>query len=92
MQENAGGSGETGATVPADAPNYTRDSLDGLKFEEYAKRGTTSLAPVVGPCRVSGKQGLVELGEGWTGYIALDADGDPYPVELDVAERTYVKA
>lgn len=77
--------------LPADATFYTNDpsTLDSLDFEEYVKKGTTRMAFVQGPFRVSTLEGVLELPEDWTGYIALDAKGHPYPVEKVIADRTY---
>lgn len=87
MSETAGG--DSVGALPS--TRYTREELGELKFEEYRKIAVTDMAPVEGPFIVSTKEGAIQVPKGWKGYIALDTDGDPYPVELSVAEATYRK-
>lgn len=58
----------------------------------WRKRGTTAatwfIAPRAGAVVVT-KEGEYELPSRWEGWIALDPDGDPYPIEASVFERTY---
>lgn len=63
----------------------------GLTFREYRKVGTTTAAGVglTEPCVVVTKEGEYELPVGWEGHIAIDADGDPYPIEAGVFDATY---
>lgn len=62
--------------------NYTKNSLPtDLDWAEYRKKGVTRMAPIIGPATVATKEGDCELPEGWSGFIALDADY--------VAARTY---
>jgi hypothetical protein len=64
------------------ATRYDRDNLppEG-DFQEYRKRGTTLMAPLAGPAVVVTKEREYSLPDGWQGFLALDRDSDPYPVE-----------
>lgn len=69
--------------------DYDRHNLPPAGWAEYRKIGTTRMAPAVGPFTVATKEGEYELPVGWQGFIALDTDGDPYPVAADVQARSY---
>lgn len=73
-------------------PRYTHNNLPDGDWVQYRKVGTTRMAPVTGPCVVDTKEGEYRLPEGWQGFIALDSDGDPYPVAAEVHARTYERA
>ncbi|MGH3985922.1 MAG: hypothetical protein ACRDTZ_01210 [Pseudonocardiaceae bacterium] len=72
--------------------NYDRDNLPDLEWIEYRKIGTTRMVPVTGPFTVVTKEGAYTVPDGWDGFLALDADGDPYPVAADVHTRSYERA
>lgn len=70
----------------------TRENASELSYVEMVKIGTTRLAPIqVGPAPlvIDTKEGEYALPVGWQGAIALDADGDPYPVAGDIIAKTY---
>jgi hypothetical protein len=69
--------------------DYDKDNLPPVGWAEYRKVGTTRMAPVSGPFTVATKEGEYKVPEGWHGYIALDADGDPYPVTADMHAQSY---
>lgn len=71
---------------------YDKDNLPPVGWAEYRKVGTTRMAPVNGPFIVTTKEGEYEVPAGWQGFIALDSDGDPYPVEFGVHARAYERA
>lgn len=62
----------------------------------YRKRDTTPISPLIElherAMVVDTKEGEYKLPVGWRGRIALDADGDPYPIEESVFQRTYEPA
>jgi hypothetical protein len=68
---------------------YTSTNLPAVGWEEYRKLGTTRMAPVIGPCIVETKEGEYELPDGWQGYVALDKDGDPYPIASEMQASAY---
>jgi hypothetical protein len=71
---------------------YDKDNLPTGDWVEYRKLGTTRMARVSGPFIVTTKEGEYEVPAGWQGFIALDSDGDPYPVLFDVHARAYERA
>lgn len=68
---------------------YDRKNLPKTGWVEYRKKGTTRMMPVRGPFQVKTKEGLYCLPPDWEGFIALDKDGDPYPIALDVWAHSY---
>ena len=69
----------------------TKENAAAMSFVEMRKTATTMMAPVVYPegAVVETKEGEYVLPAGWEGAIALDADGDPYPIALDIIAKTY---
>jgi hypothetical protein len=70
---------------------FDKDSLPG-GFREYRKLTVTSMAeigPLTQEVKVVTSEGDYVLPVGWEGYVALDADEIPYPVEKSIADRTY---
>jgi hypothetical protein len=74
---------------------YNKDNLPSAeraaRWDEYRKIGTTRMwGPVAGPFTLETREGEYEsLPAGWKGFIALDTDGYPYPVEADEHARSY---
>lgn len=66
------------------------------EFRPYRKATTTEMAFATVPAgellTVDTKEGEYVLSGPWEGLIALDADGDPYPVAMGVFYRTYEPA
>lgn len=61
----------------------------------YRKRTLThaiELGPLAQPHVIGTKEGDYQLAPGWEGVIAIDADGDPYPIEGGVFRQTYERA
>lgn len=42
-----------------------------------------------GEITIDTKEGEYVLPDGWDGYIAVDPDGDPYPIERKVFDEVY---
>jgi len=63
--------------------DYSKGNLPPGGWAGYREIGITVMTPVTGPFSVATKEGEYELPAGWRGFIALDADGDPYPVVAD---------
>lgn len=64
-------------------------------WQTYRKRTLTSaitFGPLGQPHVIATKEGDYHLAKGWEGVIAIDADGDPYPIERGVFEQTYERA
>lgn len=69
---------------------YDHDNLPkSADWKRYRKVATTKMTPISGPCVVKTKEGDYALPGGWRGYLAIDSDGDPYPIALDVHARSY---
>jgi hypothetical protein len=69
---------------------YDKDNLPSVDWAEYRKTETTRMwGPVPGPFTVETKEGEYELPADWLGFIALDADGYPYPVDASVHAQSY---
>jgi hypothetical protein len=61
-------------------------------WARYRKRTLThaiELGPLRDPHVIKTKEGDYQLAPGWHGVIAIDADGDPYPIEISVFRQTY---
>ena len=66
---------------------FTKDELPAAEeFAEYRKTATTKLARIDGQFEVETREGTLTCEDG---YVALDADGWPYPIEASVLARTY---
>jgi hypothetical protein len=61
----------------------------GLSWHYYRKTQLTKAARVPGPFTVETLEGTMECPDG---YIALDAEGNPYPIAKSVFEATYERA
>lgn len=68
---------------------YDRENLPTGTWADYRQKATTRMIAVVGPFTVTTKEGQYDLPCGWEGFIALDTDGDPYPIEIAVQSRSY---
>jgi hypothetical protein len=51
-----------------------------------SKRALTRVARIAGPFTVETREGVMECEDGW---LAVDSNGDPYPIAADVFEATY---
>lgn len=71
---------------------YTKEDLPVDGWAEYRKVGTTRMTPITGPCTVVTMEGPYELPDGWTGYLAVDTQGWPYPVDAAVHAESYERA
>jgi hypothetical protein len=72
-----------------DVPRYDRDNLPSGPWVEYRKVGTTRMVAITGPVTVETKEGEYPLPDGWQGFVALDTEGYPYPVDRAVHSRSY---
>ena len=66
---------------------YTRDNLPESGWISYIKRVPTEMIRIEGPFDVQTREGLMHCENG---YLALDADGYPYPIAHDVQAATYL--
>lgn len=71
---------------------YTKEDLPAAGWAEYRKLGTTRMTPIAGPCTVMAQEGPYNLPAGWTGYLALDGGGWPYPIDSAVHADNYEQA
>jgi hypothetical protein len=58
-------------------------------FQTYRKTSTTRAVRIDGPFVVDTREGTMECPDGW---LALDANGDPYPIASDVFDASYERA
>jgi hypothetical protein len=67
---------------------FTADNLEfhELIFREFRKIGTTKVAKIGVPFEVETSEGLMRCESGW---LAIDSEGNPYPIADDVFEKTY---
>lgn len=63
------------------SPDWVKD------WPLYRKRGATPALRIEGPFEVETREGLMTCEDG---YLAVDNNGDPYPIATDVFESTYV--
>lgn len=56
------------------------------EFFPFKKVGETLMVRIHSPFSVRTREGLMYCEDGW---LALDADGNPYPIAADVQLRTY---
>lgn len=71
---------------------YDRDNLPTEGWESWRKTQLTQMVPIEGPCVVVTKEGEYPLPDGWSGQLALDSEGYPYPVEGAVHRASYEPA
>jgi hypothetical protein len=65
---------------------YSRDKLPIDGWQSYRKRSLTRAVRIIGPFIVTTREGPLECEDG---YLALDNNGDPYPIAADVFATTY---
>lgn len=69
-------------------PHYTRDCLPDDGWEEFSRSNTTKMVRIDGPFTITTKGEEVRCEDGW---LALDSDGDPYPVDAQVHRTSYTQ-
>lgn len=67
----------------ANAQNGARKEF----WQEFAKTATIRARHIPGAFTVETREGVLDMPDG--GWLALDADGYPYPINDDVFARTY---
>lgn len=70
------------------------DVTDYSTWPVYKKKAATPALHIeeftsTGEVTVETKEGEYILPDGWDGYIAVDPDGDPYPIEGKVFKEVY---
>lgn len=65
---------------------FSRSVLPAEGWSEYSKQQTTRATRVAGPFEVETREGTLRCDDGW---LALDSNGDPYPIAADVFAQTY---
>ncbi|HEU5394694.1 MAG TPA: hypothetical protein VFV36_07805 [Candidatus Methylomirabilis sp.] len=71
---------------------FVADRSDRSLWRAYRKVRTTDMLWIRGPAEVATREGIYTLPESWRGYIAVDSDGYPYPVEFGEHLNAYVLA
>ena len=67
---------------------YTKDNLpDRSNFEPYVKCGVTYMMRIKGPFAVNTLEGVMTCQDG---FLAIDAKGNPYPIDAVVQLESYV--
>lgn len=69
---------------------FTRENikLSPLNFQNYMKRGITPATRIVGEFEVETREGKLKCQDG---YLAIDAEGYPYPIDKEIFLKTYVQ-
>lgn len=67
---------------------FSRNNIPSSGWGEYDKIAPTLMVRIDGPFQVETREGILRSDGGW---LALDADGWPYPIEDSVQQRTYRK-
>ena len=72
---------------PKDLPFYDAATLPPVEdWRWYKKKLKTRAVKITGPFRVETREGTMSCESGW---LALDANGSPYPIADDVFESSY---
>lgn len=71
--------------------DFTRDDLpsDPATWELHRKKVLTAMTRIDGPFRTLTKEGWLDCPDGW---LALDSEGDPYPVAATIYDTNYEQA
>lgn len=70
-------------------PRFTKRNVPLALFRSYRKKVLTSATRIKGPFIVETREGTLRCDDGW---LALDSNGDPYPIAADVFEELYEPA
>lgn len=60
-----------------------------LQVSSYRKKIITRALPITGPFDVQTREGVMHCDDGW---LAIDNNGDPYPIASDVFDASYEPA
>lgn len=72
---------------PPHIQRFTKATLPDRAFPYYRRKITeTAAVRIDGPFEVETLEGVMRCEDGW---LALDVDGNPYPIASDVFERTF---
>ncbi len=70
-------------------PTFNHDNIEFLKTAQtYQKRALTRAQRIEGPFEVLTKEGWLRCEDG---YLAMDVEGNPYPIAKTVFEQTYMR-
>lgn len=64
-------------------------NVDPAKWRWFQKKVPTRMLPAKGPARFVTKDGIVDVSSDWKGYVALDSEGYPYPLEASIHDQSY---
>jgi hypothetical protein len=67
-------------------PRFSKRNIPLANFRFYRKKVLTSACRIKGPFIVETREGTLRCEDGW---LALDSNGDPYPIAVDVFEELY---
>lgn len=76
----------------AEHPVYDAKNMPGNGWTWFRKRHATPMVQVGGPCTIVTVTGPHKLPVGWRGYLAVDAEGHPYPIDDSVHRASYEPA
>jgi hypothetical protein len=65
---------------------YTKETLPTGGWRSYRKLLPTQMKRIDGPFQVETKEGVVICSDG---YLAIDADGYPYPIASEIMAKAY---
>jgi hypothetical protein len=77
------------ATDSGEPPRFTAENIDGLAFGHFRKHAITPARRMDGPFQVATPHGEVQCADGW---LAIDASGNPYPIDAAEFDRLYIDA
>lgn len=70
--------------------HFTRNTLPiDRPLGHYVKKVPTLAIRIDGPFEVETREGTLTCQDGW---LALDSNGEPYPIAADIFDATYKKA
>jgi len=70
---------------------YGINSLPEYGWEKFTKVALTPMQRISGPCTIYTLEGPLDMPTGWEGWLAIDAEGHPYPIDQKIHEKTYRK-
>ena len=68
--------------------SFNKDNLpsDDVGWSFFTKRSKTKMLKIQGPFEVETKEGVLSCTDGW---LALDASGNPYPIDDSEQKKLY---
>lgn len=71
---------------------YDDESLPGSGWTWWRPRVATRMVQVGGPCTIYTTHGPIQKPVGWRGYLAIDENGNPFPIDDETHRKSYEPA